>query len=168
MKRIGEDARACLECGTRMESTREDYVYEPVAGLRVLLQKVQVARCSECRTLVPAIPKIAQLHRVIASSLVQKATSLAPPEIRYLRKHLGFSGEEFAHRMGVRRESVSRWETGKEPMGPVADRLLRLMVVTQEPVAEYALDRLAQIKRVAKAARLTMLEGETGWELVAA
>jgi hypothetical protein len=44
--------------------------------------------------------------------------------------------------MGVSRETVSRWETGAAPMGAVADRLLRLLVVTHEPTESYAVDNL--------------------------
>jgi transcriptional regulator with XRE-family HTH domain len=67
---------------------------------------------------------------------------LAPVEIRYLRKHIGLSGGDFAQRMGVARETVSRWETGAQPMGAVADRLLRLLVVTHEPTECYVVDDL--------------------------
>jgi hypothetical protein len=42
--------------------------------------------------------------------------------------------------MGVTRETVSRWENGTTPMGAVADRLLRLLVVTHEPSESYAVD----------------------------
>jgi hypothetical protein len=48
-----------------------------------------------------------------------------------------------AQRMiGVARQTVSRWETGAKPMGAVADRLLRLLVLTQEPTENYVVDDL--------------------------
>ena len=56
------------------------------------------------------------------------------PEIRFLRKYLGWSTADFASRMGTARETVSRWESGAVPMGSQADRLLRLLVATAAPV----------------------------------
>lgn len=83
------------------------------------------------------LPKIEQLHRAIALGVVAKRPRLTAAEIRFLRKYLGWSGAAFAKHMGVTPESVSRWENDREQMGAVADRLLRLMVVTRAPVSEY-------------------------------
>ena len=40
---------------------------------------------------------------------------------------MGQSAQELPDIMGVRRESVTRWETGAEPIGPTSDRLARLV-----------------------------------------
>ncbi len=92
------------------------------------------------------IPKIEQLHRAIALAVVSKRPRLTAHEVRFLRKYLGWSGADFAKHMGVTPESVSRWENEREQMSPVADRLLRLMVVTRAPVSEYPLDSLAELE----------------------
>jgi len=42
--------------------------------------------------------------------------------------------------MGLTPESVSRWENDREQMSAVADRLLRLLVATKDPVSDYSLD----------------------------
>ena len=55
---------------------------------------------------------------------------------------MGMSSVDLSRSMGVTRETVSRWETGATPMGPVADRLLRLLVLTHEPSDSYAVDDL--------------------------
>jgi hypothetical protein len=34
---------------------------------------------------------------------------------------------------------VSRWENGKKVMGPTAERLLRVLALTYDPVDEYPL-----------------------------
>jgi DNA-binding transcriptional regulator YiaG len=85
---------------------------------------------------------MAQLHRMLADRFVRQQRMLAPVEIRFLRKHVGLSGTQLAQRMGVTRETVSRWETGAVPMGSVADRLLRLLVVAQEPAESCAVDEM--------------------------
>jgi putative zinc finger/helix-turn-helix YgiT family protein len=135
----------CLICGTPMTTRRENYQYT-ASGLRyVTLHNVEVSRCPQCGETEVAIPQIEGLHRAIATALVRKATRLAPEEIRFLRKYLGWSGVDFAAHMGTTPATVSRWEQGKTPMGPIADRLLRLLVVTRAPVQEYSPDLLIGI-----------------------
>jgi hypothetical protein len=70
--------------------------------------------------------------------------------------------------MGVARETVSRWETGANQMGAVADRLLRLIVVTHEPSDSYAVDDLLRALNDTpapeKLAAVAMQNSrETGW-----
>jgi hypothetical protein len=70
--------------------------------------------------------------------------------------------------MGVARETVSPWETGNQAMGAVADRLLRLLVVTHEPTENYAVDDfLKELDDRPAPARLSSLlmwnRGPKGW-----
>jgi transcriptional regulator with XRE-family HTH domain len=83
--------------------------------------------------------------------------------VRYLRKYLGWSGADFAAHMGATRETVSRWETGDAPIGPTADRLLRLMVVTKTPVDDYSLELLSTIKKELKTIQFRVSRDEEGW-----
>lgn len=133
----------CDECGGQLAVERDAVRRYDVGGLpHVELHGVQVTRCTSCGSEAIAIPRLAQLHRVLANHFVNQHRMLASVEIRFLRKHLGMSGAEFAQKMGVARETVSRWETGANPMGAVADRLLRLLVVTNQPSDSYAVDDL--------------------------
>ena len=128
-----------------METRRENYHYTASGLPHVTLQQVEVSRCPVCGETEVAIPHIEALHRAIAAVLVQKRARLAPEEIRYLRKYLGWSGVDFAAHMGVTPETVSRWERGTTPMGGQADRLLRLLVVNLAPVQNYSADRLTAL-----------------------
>jgi transcriptional regulator with XRE-family HTH domain len=51
----------------------------------------------------------------------------------------------FASRMGVTPSQVSRWEHDKDPIGAVADRLLRALVVIESPVTDYSREILATV-----------------------
>ena len=133
----------CDECGGPLTTDHRVVRRYDIGGLpHIELHGVDVTRCAACGLEEIAIPRIAQLHRVLAVLFVTQHRMLAPVEIRFLRKHVGLSGGDFAQRMGVARETVSRWETGGSPMGAVADRLLRLLVVTHEPTESYEVDDL--------------------------
>ena len=165
----------CPTCDAHALATKvENFPYEPTPGFVVLLRGVEIARCKECGTHVPRIPAIAKLHRAIAAAIVRKRGRLAPPEVRFLRKHLGWAGVDFAAHMGVTPETVSRWESPKkasEQIGPQADRLLRVMVQTREPVSDYSLAELKSIDRgKATPLRLGMriVPSKNTWEPIAA
>ena len=129
-----------------METRRENYRYDASGLPGVVLHGVQVSRCPRCGAAEVAIPRIEQLHREIARALIEKPTRLVAPEVRYLRKYLGWSSNDFARYMGTARETVSRWESGSAQMGPAADRLLRVLVAGREPVMDYSPDVLARIQ----------------------
>ena len=131
----------CDECGGPVTTERDAVRRYVVGGVpHVELHGVEVSRCEACGKESIGIPRVGQLHRLLAQTFVKQHRMLAPVEVRFLRKHIGLSGSDFAQRMGVARETVSRWETGATPMGAVADRLLRLLVVTHEPSDNYAVD----------------------------
>lgn len=131
----------CEECGNPVIVERNAVRRYDIGGLpHVELHGVEVTRCPSCGVEGIAIPRMEQLHRVLADALIRQHRMLAPVEIRFLRKHIGLSSVDLGKRMGVERETVSRWESGAQPMGKTADRLLRLLVLTHEPSESYAVD----------------------------
>src|SRR5437879_11660470 len=107
------DALECSECGGSMKRARENYRYAESGLPNVILLGVEVSRCPTCGRVEVSIPRMAALHEGLARAISRKETRLAPEEVRFLRKHLGWSGTDFAGVMGVAPETVSRWETGK-------------------------------------------------------
>lgn len=133
----------CDECGGLITTEQRAVRRYSMGGLpHVELHGVEVTTCTACGKEEIAIPRIGQLHRVIAEGFVKQQRMLAPVEIRFLRKHIGLATADFAQMLGVTRETVCRWEKGARPMGAIADRLLRLLVVTHEPTDSYAVDDL--------------------------
>ena len=131
----------CTECGATMKTKRENYKYD-ASGLPVVLMGVSVSRCPECGEEEVEIPNIEGLHREIALTIVPKKERLAGQEIRFLRKHLGWSSASLATHLGVTPETMSRWETGAIPMGVTADRLLRLIVAYRDRPVSFPLKML--------------------------
>jgi putative zinc finger/helix-turn-helix YgiT family protein len=155
----------CLECGTKMTSRRANHRADDLGLPGVVLCNIEILDCPECGEEEVVIPRLEELNSTLAAGLVRKAGRLAPTEIRFLRKCLGWSGAVFAKRMGVTRETVSRWETGKEKIGPVADRLLRVSVVHWKPIEDYAQEDLEWLARrePAQAARKKYAFRRNNW-----
>lgn len=153
----------CDECDGTMTSARENWKYDESGLPHVVLEGVEVRRCPSCGTSEPVIPRIEELHRVLAHLVTAKRSRLAGAEVKFLRKVLGFSGADLARHMGVTPESVSRWENERETIGPQADRLLRLMAITQEPKQDYSLDELTQIADEARPVRARVRASRSGW-----
>jgi|SRR5437867_2752289 len=159
----------CMSCGNEMKTARENFRYDGCGLPAITLISVEVSRCPQCGEYEVVIPAIEDLHRAIAGAIVAKRTRLTPAEVRFLRKLLGWSGADFAERMGVTGETVSRWETGAATIGPTADRLLRLMVAFQRPAEEYSLNILREVAQGQPApTRLGLKADKSGWHAQAA
>lgn len=155
----------CLDCGTALTVTSETVKYDAVGLAGISLRQLEVRRCRDCGEVEYVIPDIQGLHRLIAKTVVEKKAALAADEIRFLRKYLGWSGTDFAEYMGTTPETVSRWEHGKMPMSPMADRLLRTMVMVGAPKADYSLDLLKDItpKATAKPLKVGLTRKGNAW-----
>jgi len=158
----------CLVCGSRMKSKRENYRYDAVGLAGITLQGVEVTRCGKCGEYEVAIPRIEDLHQTIAQAVISKKERLTPAEIRFLRKHLGWTGAEFAAHFGAARETVSRWENGSTPMGPTADRLLRMMVANPPAHASDSTNIRPTTKSSPKAFRIGLKVANGEWTAKAA
>lgn len=155
----------CDACGAQMKSGRENYRYTACGLETVTLMNVEVRRCAECGEYEVDIPRVEELHRLIAQEVASKVARLTPEEIRFLRKHLGFSGVDFAAVLDVTPETVSRWENGKKQMSPVSERALRLMAFVRNPMAEYPLEKLAEVAQgEAVPLRMKLRESRAHWK----
>ncbi len=100
--------------------------------------------CPECGEEEVVIPKIEELHGVIAKSISKRPGQLQPREIRFLRTFLGYSSVDFARLLGVTPETVSRWEKLRNPqkMAKPSERLLRMLAQFAEPSRTYDLEQI--------------------------
>ena len=161
----------CPDCGnSEMRSVRRDHAYTESGLPGIVLLNLEFRVCPKCKEEEMVIPRLAQLHRLIATRVAEKEPRLTGAEIRFLRKHLGWSQPDFAATMGVTETTVSRWENEREPMGAVAERLLRLMALRDRPMSDYPNERLADVAKTdAQAVHLRLEPIQSGWrESVAA
>lgn len=151
-----------------MKTGRENVKYDEAGLPGVTLVNVEVSRCAECGEYEVAIPRIAELHAVLARGIAKKPGRLDGNEVRFLRKFLGFSAGEFAKIIDVHPSTMSRWETGKEPIGKVSDRLLRALVIIGERVKDYPIRELAEVAQDdAPAARYEVRATDGEWQMPA-
>ena len=143
----------CPQCRkAELVTARENYNYLE-SGLRnVTLRDLTVRHCPECGARLASIPKMADLHRAIALALISKPERLVPSESRFLRKHLGWSGADFARKFHCSPSQVSRWESESSPapMSNAYELLLRAAVALGEKVDDYS-ERMEEVATIDKA-----------------
>jgi putative zinc finger/helix-turn-helix YgiT family protein len=120
----------CPECG-KAELVRGASVveyHEARLPYSVILQGVPIQRCPDCGEELVSIPDPGGLHEVLCRHIITANRALLPGELRFLRRFLDRSSGAMAALIGVDAKTMSRWENGKQKMGAVAERLLRVIV----------------------------------------
>jgi putative zinc finger/helix-turn-helix YgiT family protein len=133
---LEEEPMKCIECGHKLTEKLEARSY---ARLPQVLVMARVRRCAKCGEEEVGYPKPEKLHQMLARDVAKKTAKLMPAEIRFLRTYLGLSSKMLASTLGVSPETVSRWESTKDPMpmGTPVERFLRLLALTLDPVTSY-------------------------------
>lgn len=153
-----------------LQSGRENHHFRESGLNNVTLRAINIRRCPQCGVSFASIPRLAELHRAIALTLIRKSERLVPAEIRYLRKHLGWSGADFARKFHCSPSQVSRWEseTSGVPMSNAYELLLRTLVAQGEKVEDYQqhMEEIATIAE-ARAVVLALVLDEDGWKQAA-
>ena len=157
----------CPECGQgELVESRENHRYAESGLPNVVLEDVLVRRCGRCGAHLVSLPHLAELHRCLALGLIDKKGRLSPPEIRFLRKSLGWSGADFARKFHVRPEQVSRWESDRSrtKMSISNELLLRSTVAHGHRVEDYP-DRLEVVATTDEPAPslLSLRRNDEGW-----
>ncbi len=140
----------CPTCNAKeMTVEKGRHVYD-AQGIKAILLDATIRTCQECGERVVGIRRLAQLNAKIAEAICLKEGALSPAEIRFLRTHIGWSGADLARHFQVAAATVSRWESGKQPIGTQVELLLRMAAYQCEPVQQYVskpfpLDRLPQL-----------------------
>jgi len=126
----------CYQCSYRgaLEEQRTTHILDG-------LFEVEAAKsvCPQCGAEYTAFSEVEPMYQAIALDLSQETRRLSPPEVRWLRKYLGFSSDALAEYLGVTRQTVSRWEN--EGGLPVAtERLLKILAKAGPVVESYPLE----------------------------
>ena len=101
----------CPTChsGRLARDTRETRVQ--VAG-STFVASLPVRRCASCGEAFYAVGAVEGLELQVAALLAEAGVA-SGEALRFMRKALGLRADEWADLIGVRPESVSRWENGR-------------------------------------------------------
>lgn len=77
-------------------------------------------------TSIPAVDSLVAHLAILRAHLPWK---LRGDEIRFMRRVLEMSAKDFAKALGIKPETLSRCENGRQPLGEQTERLMRLYVV---------------------------------------
>ena len=78
-----------------------------------------------------AIRDVDALHQEIGRYICTQKRDLSGQEIRFLRRELLMSQTSLAHMLGVKEQTVHRWEAGKNAMPKAAESILRVLYMEQ-------------------------------------
>ena len=123
-------AAECINCGAPAKSSPQSYRYQESGVPNLVLEGVTVGRCASCAESTVSIPRLTKVHAAIARALLTSPHRLSGAQFRFLRKQLGLSGEELGEYLHTDKTKVSKWEREEDPIGPSADRLMRLLAVS--------------------------------------
>jgi len=99
---------------------------EDLGGIIVrLLNSVIAFRCSHCGYEEIVIPDMPELAKAVSLVRALSAARLSGKELKFIRKALDMTQKEFAERMELRTETVSRWENDYPGTGEYCEKLLR-------------------------------------------
>ncbi|MHB9074147.1 MAG: type II TA system antitoxin MqsA family protein [Desulfobaccales bacterium] len=134
----------CPSCQKRRQTHIGKYQYTESGLQNVWLLGVEIFEC-DCGENFAFIPCVQELHNLIAEILLKKENQLSGREIRFLRKHIGMKSKDFAHELGVKPVTVSRWESGDYPPSESFDRFIRLFYTARMGLEEIAMQLVKEI-----------------------
>jgi DNA-binding transcriptional regulator YiaG len=106
--------------------------YEATAlvGLRVHVANAVIEHVDEAGEVFIEIPRLDELSAAAAVARCLRALRLRGWELRAIRKIMGLTLAEMAGKLGEKTapETVSRWESEKQPMGGYVEKCIRLVV----------------------------------------
>ena len=115
----------CSDCGSEAVVERGAWRFRESGLDNVVLKGIEIIKCPACGNEEPIIPNLDGLLRVIAVAIVTNRLPLTGAEVRYLRKYLEMSGDQFARILHTDKSTLSKWETGAVNIGSKSDLLIR-------------------------------------------
>jgi DNA-binding transcriptional regulator YiaG len=133
----------CVMCGASTRPPRLERVPYRAAP-HVTLDGVAVLACSnsDCGETYTEYPDLTGIESRVAEALAARGGRLDGQSVRFLRRWLGWSGQDMALHLSVQPETVSRWETDAVLMAVPTENLLRMCVMNKRHLgSEFELER---------------------------
>ncbi len=143
--------KRCERCKTgKLEKTVAPDSVE--VGKHVFTAKVPGLKCRQCGEIYFDGPSLERFELRVAVELARAGES-SGDVMRFMRKTAGLRAMELAELLGVTPETVSRWETGKQPVEHRAMAVVGALVAERLEGKTSTLDNLKALRRPRKLAR---------------
>lgn len=120
-----------MKCESCRSNTRrriqESYHYTECGLENIYLKNVTLLACEQCGEESLLLSKLLALHETIARGIALQPCALRGPDIRFLRRQLGYSAKRWASFLRIDISTLSRWENSQQEVGPQSDALIRLL-----------------------------------------
>lgn len=132
----------CSNCGKNASVNRGKYHFKECGLQNVMLDGIEVISCDNCGNIDPIIPRFNDLMRTLALAVIVNPARLSGAEIKFLRKYLKMTGEQFAQLLSVDKTTLSKWETNADQVGAQSDKLIRAIVALKSKELQNEADEL--------------------------
>jgi len=119
----------CLKCSSPFRRTRGDHRYVESGLSFVVLSQCILLVCIACDVSAAVLPNAETLHIAIVEKLLRVPARFTGEVIRFVRRSLKLTGDEFAGLLGTSRVEVSRWENEHSGMHGLTELRLRLQMI---------------------------------------
>jgi putative zinc finger/helix-turn-helix YgiT family protein len=141
----------CKRCKTgRLEKTTAPDSIE--VGKHLFTAMVPALRCRSCGEISFDGPSLERFELRVAAELA-RAGEATGEVVRFMRKAVGLRALDLAELLAVTPETVSRWETGKQPMEHRAMGLLGALVIDRCDGRTSIFDNLRALRSPRKLGR---------------
>lgn len=148
-----------------LKPEKKNVKYDECGLDNIIIVGATYYHCPNCGEGVWDYGNIIELHNIIKSVILQKASLMTGPEIKFLRKNSGLSKEYFAELLGVDERTIYRWEKGLNITKQV-DHAIRMAIALTAPDRDYEFhDYVLQKKKGKDFDLLKILRSSKGFSL---
>lgn len=135
----------CVNCAGRSFKDAKRML-KRVVDAREFEAEVPARMCKKCGAMYVDARDGERFELAIASSLADTGVASAEA-FRFMRKAIGMNAEKLAELLGVARETVSRWETGKRGVDRGAALVLGSLVIDKLHGFDTTIKRLHALQK---------------------
>jgi transcriptional regulator with XRE-family HTH domain len=152
----------CSNCAAEARIVRGDYEFKETGLRDLVLLGIELIKCGKCGNVDPVLFQVDELMHIAAVAILQKPYRLGGEELRFLRKHIDLSQEEFARLLRVNKTTLSKWENNEDPIGIQSDLWARTVVMSRDKRLEKrAADHIRTFGKMANKQKRVRVEVDT-------
>lgn len=149
----------CSNCSAEARIVSGDYEFKETGLRDVVVHGVDLIKCGKCGNVDPILSGVDEIMHLIALAVLRKPYRLEGAELRFLRKHVDLTQEEFAKLLRVDKTTLSKWENDGDPIGFQSDLLARVLVMSRDKRLEKrAADYIREFEKIANQQKRVSVE----------